>query len=189
MGCHTWFNRKITQEEYEWMKEWAVKEAEELFLELEDGKHKEDLEAVKRSVETGEACYYGMTWYEAGFGVSNPKFIERDGVHLNVRYIPNRKKTGVEALYVGVEFNLEYLEKFYNGMSYNEFIKTDFCNSDDYPYFCDVFRVYTYPNKVIHSKKELRRYLRKRYFELSKEQLREVSNFFRLYPGGVINFG
>ena len=55
MGCHTWFNRKITQEEYEWMKEWAVKEAEELFLELEDGKHKEDLEKsqiqqIKQSV-------------------------------------------------------------------------------------------------------------------------------------------
>jgi hypothetical protein len=55
--------------------------------------------------------------------------------------------------------------------------------------FHDVFRVKNYPKKVIHSRKELRRWMRKRYFELEDWQLKEISEFFRMYPGGFITFG
>lgn len=41
--------------------------------------------------------------------------------------------------------------------------------------------------KKIHS--DLCRYLRKRYFELSADQLVKISEFFKKYPGGVIVFG
>lgn len=41
--------------------------------------------------------------------------------------------------------------------------------------------------KKIHS--DLCRYLRKRYFELSADQLGKISEFFKKYPGGVIVFG
>lgn len=55
--------------------------------------------------------------------------------------------------------------------------------------YADLFRVYHYPSKVIHSRKELRRWMRKKYFELENWQLEEVSRFFRENPGGVITFG
>ena len=53
----------------------------------------------------------------------------------------------------------------------------------------DIFRVDNYPIKVIHNRRELRKWMRKRYFELEDRQLEKVSEFFREYPCGVIVFG
>lgn len=53
----------------------------------------------------------------------------------------------------------------------------------------DTFRVKHYPSKVIHSRRELRRWMKKRYFELENWQLEKVSEFFKTYPDGVITFG
>lgn len=55
--------------------------------------------------------------------------------------------------------------------------------------YWDTFRVRNYPMKVIHSRRELRRWMRKKYFDLSSEQLDRISQFFRENPGGVIMFG
>lgn len=55
--------------------------------------------------------------------------------------------------------------------------------------FHDVFRVKNYSRREIHSMRELRRFLRKRYFELTEDQHRKCVEFFRLYPGGFICFG
>lgn len=57
------------------------------------------------------------------------------------------------------------------------------------PEYHDTFRVYNYPRKVIYSRRGLRRWLRKRYFELTEEQLNKISEFFKNNPGGVICFG
>ena len=56
-------------------------------------------------------------------------------------------------------------------------------------YFHDNFRVKNYPNWIIHSRKELRKKMKKKYFQLTEKQLEDVSRFFREYPGGVIHFG
>ena len=48
--------------------------------------------------------------------------------------------------------------------------------------FHDVFRVKNYSRREIHSMRELRRFLRKRYFELTEDQYRKCVKFFRLYP-------
>ena len=53
----------------------------------------------------------------------------------------------------------------------------------------DIFRVKHYPSKVIHSRKELRKWMKKRYFELENWQLEKVLEFFKTYPDGVITFG
>ena len=53
----------------------------------------------------------------------------------------------------------------------------------------DTFRVKNYPSKVIRNRKELRRWMKKRYFELEDWQLEMVSEFFRENPDGVITFG
>lgn len=56
-------------------------------------------------------------------------------------------------------------------------------------YFYDEFRVDNYPRKVIHSHRELKKWMRKRYFELTEEQINRINEFFKLYPGGIITFG
>ena len=55
--------------------------------------------------------------------------------------------------------------------------------------YYDLFRVKNYPTKVIHSRRELRKWMRKKYFELEDWQLEKISEFFKKYPGGVIRFG
>lgn len=57
------------------------------------------------------------------------------------------------------------------------------------PEYWDTFRVLHYPRKVIGSRKELRRWMGKKYFELSDDQLSKISQFFRENLGGVITFG
>lgn len=53
----------------------------------------------------------------------------------------------------------------------------------------DIFRVNNYPLKKIRSRKELRKFLGKKYFELEEWQLEKVSEFFRNNKGGIITFG
>lgn len=53
----------------------------------------------------------------------------------------------------------------------------------------DVFRVYHYPRKIIHSRNELRRFMKKRYFELEQWHLDMISKFFKENKGGIIEFG
>ena len=65
----------------------------------------------------------------------------------------------------------------------------DICLCKVNEYFHDNFRVKNYPRWVIHSRKELRRKMKKRYFQLTEKQLEDVSRFFKEYPGGVICFG
>lgn len=197
MGCHTWFYRPITQEEFNWLKEWAVEGAKRYFGDTEENRKycpsaidPWTIKMIEKSVETDEACYYGMTWYEAGFGCGNPKFIERDGCTPFIYYIKNKKaKEAYENLYFCVDFKPEYLEKVYHMTDMNEFIESGIPSKVDFPYFGDDFRIGNYPTKVIHSRKELRRYLRKRYFKLTDYQLQRVSMFFKIYPGGIITFG
>ena len=59
----------------------------------------------------------------------------------------------------------------------------------DIPEYEDIFRVKHYPRKVITNRRNLRRWMRKDYFKLTKEQLDKVSEFFEKYPDGVITFG
>lgn len=206
MGCHTWFSRPLTEEEFGWMREYACESANELFGPTESniscGLY--DLEAFSKfhqSFKDDSACYYGMTWYEAGFGADNPKFVERDGCEAHIRSVVDKslsakklRKQGVKQktfhhnLYVDMAFNLEYSEKFFH-MSYKDMVESGVFKSVYFPYFHDVFRIYRYPKKIIHNRRQLRKYLGKRYFELSDYQLERISMFFKLYPGGVITFG
>lgn len=59
----------------------------------------------------------------------------------------------------------------------------------DIPEYEDIFRVKHYPRKVITNRRNLRRWIRKDYFKLTKEQLDKISEFFEQYPDGVITFG
>ena len=61
-----------------------------------------------------------------------------------------------------------------------------FIDLDEYH---DIFRVKHYPSKVIHNRRELREWMKKKYFELEDWQLEKISEFFRENPNGVITFG
>lgn len=76
--------------------------------------------------------------------------------------------------------------KFYIDLAYRS---GENCLFKPKKYFHDNFRVKNYPNWVIHNKRELRKKMRKKYFELTESQLEDISRFFKEYPNGIISFG
>lgn len=157
MGCHTWFSRPITEEEFRLMKEYAPVEIYKL-----TGNSKENVETglfdgnlynlLMKSYNEDIPCVYGKYWWQFGYGSSNPNLL--NGEHNCVHEIRGHRELFIDVKEYG-----------------------------------DIFRVRNYPSKVIHSRRELRRWMRKRYFELEDWQLEKISEFFRKYPEGVITFG
>ena len=157
MGCHTWFSRPVTQEEFKLIKEYAPTEIYNLC-----GDSKENIDTgiydkylydtLMKSYNENIPCVYGLYWWQLGYGASTPELL--DGENNYVHMI-----SGTDGLYIDVK---EYH---------------------------DTFRVKNYPKKIIHSRKELRRWMGKKYFELEECQFEKVSEFFKKYPNGVIRFG
>ena len=56
-------------------------------------------------------------------------------------------------------------------------------------YFHDIFRVEHYPEWIIRNKRQLRRKMKKRYFELTERQHELLNEFWKRYPDGIITFG
>lgn len=157
MGCHTWFSRPITKEEFQLIKEYAPTEIYNLCGDykenIDDGfydKHLYDL--LMKSYNEDIPCVYGKYWWQLGYGSSNPDLL--NGEHNYVHEIRGHKELFIDVAEYG-----------------------------------DVFRVKNYPSKVIHNRRELRKWMRKRYFDLEDWQLERISEFFRKYPDGVITFG
>lgn len=157
MGCHTWFSRPVTEEEFQLIKEYAPIEIYELSGDSEEniksGLYDKSLyNLLMKSYEENIPCVYGKYWWQLGYGSSNPELL--DGEDNYVHEIRGHKGIFID------------IGKYH-----------------------DIFRVKHYPPKVIHSRRELRRWMKKRYFELEDWQLEKVSEFFRENPNGVITFG
>lgn len=155
MGCHTWFSRPITDEEFKKMKEYAPREIYHLTgnsqENIENGLYDKSLyNLLMKSYNEDIPCVYGMYWWQLGYGEGNPD-LEEIPFTCEIR--------GYDQLFVNV------------------------------PEYSDLFRIKNYPKKIITNRKNLRRWMGKRYFTLTNEQLKKVSQFFREYPGGVITFG
>lgn len=147
MGCHTWFSRPITAEEFELMKQYAPTEIYNLTYNSDRVLYNFLMESYRKNIP----CVDGLYWWELGYGSGNPKLLNGSAfIH---------KINGKKGLFV------------------------------DVPKYCDMFRVSSYSKKVISSRKELRQWMKKRYFELTDGQLEIVSKFFRENVGGVITFG
>lgn len=152
MGCHIWFERPITDEEFNLMKDYAVKNAEEY---LDSGCVNESfVNAIKRSVETGEPQkeLYNSTWWQLGYGVNNPALGEDFTVF---------ERAGT--LFVDCK-------EFHNIAR-------------------ESIGIYTYPHKIIHNKRELRRYLGKKYFNITPEEHTKLDEFWNKYPNGIMAWG
>lgn len=157
MGCHTWFSRPITKEEFQLIKEYAPIEIYNLCGDSKENiedefydKHLYDL--LMKSYNEDIPCVYGKYWWQLGYGSGNPDLL--NGEHNYVHEIRGHKELFIDVAEYG-----------------------------------DVFRVKNYSSKVIHSRRELRRWMRKRYFNLEDWQLEKISEFFKKYPDGVIRFG
>ena len=163
MGCHTWFGRPLTQEEYESLKPLAIKNLDHWFYE----------ENEKLSKEYPEMDVY-MTKDEYEFLKSQ---IQNDDIRVIADYGQDN-----DYLYV-----------------INGWIYVDLSDISSYPpetirypaikYFHDNFRVKNYPNWIIYNKRYLKRKMGKKWYELTKEQIADIDEFWKIYPGGVIHFG
>lgn len=49
--------------------------------------------------------------------------------------------------------------------------------------------IYTYPHKFIHNKRELRRYIGKKYFNITEHEHWVLDFFWKKYPGGIMLWG
>lgn len=157
MGCHTWFSRPITCEEFQLMKDYAETEIYELIggteKNIQEGFYDEALyNILMKSLKENIPCVYGKYyWWQFGWGQGNPLLLNGTAFIHGIK--------GYNNLFVDVD-------KYH-----------------------DIFRVKNYPSKVITNRRGLKKWMKKRYFELTEEQLEKISKFFEEYHGGVITFG
>ncbi len=157
MGCHTWFARPVTQEEFKIFREHAMEHAWNLWGDTKENRECNDVRIdffnkIKESVENNTDY-----WWKQGYGTEFDDKSEYTYVIKGEMYID-----------LGNPYNPIFprLKRYH-----------------------DIFRVKHYPTKVIHSRKELRRWMRKRYFDLEDWQLERISEFFRENTDGIITFG
>ena len=161
MGCHTWFSRQVTEEELSVFKSHAIEDAYNLWGDTEENKEFNIVD-MDRYIKVKESVENDTDyWWKEGYGT---RII--DGEIEKDEYV--------------------YLR---NGVLYLDLARSTHPIFEHLKRYHDVFRVSNYPSKVIHSRRELRRWMRKRYFELEDWQLEKISEFFRENPGGIIAFG
>ena len=161
MGCHTWFSRPVTSVEFEVFKNNAIADAMYLFGDTEENREFNCVEMDKYYLVKNSVEKNTEYWWRHGFGTT---IINGSEEKSEYTYVIN----DVMYLDLGKPFNPIFPElKRYH----------------------DVFRVKNYPNKIIRSRKELRKWMRKKYFDLEKSQLEKISEFFKENPKGIISFG
>ena len=161
MGCHTWFSRPVTEDELSVFKSHAIEDAYNLWGDTEENKEFNSVD-MDRYLKAKESVENNTDyWWKEGYGT---RII--DGKNNKYEYVYLRN--GV--LYLDLADNFNPI--FMNLKRYH-----------------DIFRVKNYPSKVIHNRRELRRWMKKRYFKLESWQLEKVSEFFRENPNGIITFG
>lgn len=161
MGCHTWFARPVKKEELEVFKNNAIADAWNLFGNTEENRKFNCVELIEYQRVKNSVENNTEYWWMNGFGT---------------RIMEGSMK---KSEYTYVRDDILYLDL------------SRPCNPifDDLKRYHDVFHVKNYPLKVIHSRKELRKWMGKKYFDLEEWQLDKVSEFFRENPDGIITFG
>lgn len=161
MGCHTWFKRPVTEEELAVFKSYAIEDAYNLWGDTEENKEFNSVD-MDRYLKAKESVEDNTDyWWKEGYGAR----ITED----------NKEKSEYVCLI--------------NGVLYLDLARPVYPIFEHLKRYHDVFRVSNYPSKVIHSRRELRRWMKKKYFELEDWQLEKISEFFRENPGGIITFG
>lgn len=161
MGCHTWFCRPVTSAEFEMFRDNAIADAFYLFGNTEENKKFSCVNIDEYNRVKDSVENNTEYWWRYGFGTTIRNGSEEKSEYTYVI-------DGVMYLDLGRSINPIFSElKRYH----------------------DVFRIINYSSKIIHSRIELRKWMRKKYFDLEECQLGKVSEFFRNTPFGIIRFG
>ena len=169
MGCHTWFGRPITNEELYILKDEADKALLQEYnnaSESEDPLNTDDYNTLKDLISKNDLktiCGIGTINYEDFIWFAEGK------PYLDLSY--------------------RWSEEEKNRLGIKEDCLPELFHIDRNLFYHDTFRVHNYPDWVIHNKRQLRRKMKKRYFELTQGELYDIGQFFKDYPGGVITFG
>lgn len=161
MGCHTWFARPVTDKEFNFFKKNAIAHAWYL-----NGNTEENIEMNCVDLDT----YFRV----------------KNSVERNTNYW--WKNGWGTKIFNGMEERTEYTYVF-NGIMYLDLADPINPIFPELKRYHDVFRVKNYPSKNIHSQYELKRWMRKKYFDLNEQQLDKISEFFRENLDGIISFG
>jgi hypothetical protein len=181
MGCHSWFARPLTDDEVEKLTEYCQ-------IDIEDKRSKEGydeqfLNLISESAKTN-APFRDPTspskrlfwWFQFGYGEDYMNAVEREPYLLSDDpFWPNEK-----GIHVTIEHKKDLTERK-TKHSYELYADIKLHN---------VARLrYTYPRKIIHNKRELRRFLGKDYFKISEREHQLLSEFWKTFPGGIMSFG
>ena len=161
MGCHTLFSRPVTEEELAVFKSHAIEDAYNLWGDTEENKEFNIVD-MDRYIKVKESVENDTDyWWKEGY---------------------------VTRIIDGKNEKNEYVHLI-NGVLYLDLARPAYPIFENLKRYHDVFRVSNYPSKVIHSRRELRKWMKKKYFDLDDWQLEMISEFFRENPDGVITFG
>ena len=167
MGCHTWFGRPITNEELYILKDEANKALLQEYNNASESEYllnTDDYNRIKDAISKNDLkaiCEIGTANYEDFIWFAEGK----PCLDLSYRWSEEDKEKYCIEDCLPELFHID--KNFYH----------------------DMFRVDNYPDWVIHNKRQLRRKMKKRYFKLTQEELYNIGQFFKDYPGGVITFG
>ena len=165
MGCHTWFWAPFPEEKITDLQRLAAKS-------LEDRWKDEKNEEFRKII--GEDRCLTKEDYE---------FLKNQ---IEIRNLP-----------VIVDYSMCEINDFLTVIDGHIYYDLSLgCNEKDkisfipiHSYFHDIFRVTNYPDWTIYSLRYLKRKLGKDWYKIPEEDRRRVSEFWKLYPGGVITFG
>jgi hypothetical protein len=173
MGCHTWFLKPVTESEFNIFRENAFADAKDLYIDTDE----EDEYTIRLYKLEYNKIIYSLEnntdyWWKRGLG--NRVVNDNNGKHVDI-YEQKQEYTTV-----------------INGKLYIDLVYQ--CNPmfPDLERFHDIFRVgnnLNYPRWIIHNRRELRKRMKKKYFDLTPDQLCEIDRFFEIYPDGIITFG
>jgi len=181
MGCHSWFARPLTDVEVEKLREYCQ-------IDIEDKRSKEGydeqfLNLISESAKMDKPFRDPTSpskrwfwWFQFGYGEDYMKAVEREPYRLSDDTFWYNKE-GISVISV-LEKDLTKRETKYEYKLYAD-IKLH-----------NVARLrFTYPKKVIHNKRELRRFLGKDYFKISDREHQLLSEFWKTFPDGIMYFG
>lgn len=165
MGCHTWWARPLTENDIEIARVFAQEKVKKL---LGDSKEASKygvanlpvIKEVANWIDDDDPRWWKYGW---GFGKDNPNF-------RHFIPIPGTEDGGY---YIGVCPSRNEGNKWYIDVL-------------GYP---DILRIENYPKKLIHNKKELRRYFGKRYFSITSNEHAVLQQFWSEYPDGIMYWG
>ena len=165
MGCHTWFWAPLPKEHIPKLKELALKSLEDRWKEDQDDEFRKKI-GIEACINEEE---YNFLKYQIK---TNNLVIISDYANTEINdFITIIDGDPYYDLSLGcVEIGKETL-------------------MPPHHYFHDVFRIYNYPNWIIYNIRQLRRKLGKKWYDIPEEDRKRVSEFWKLYPGGVITFG